>query len=222
MNGALEILFEDNHCLAVLKPAGLLTMGDETGDDSAADLARQYLKDKYARPGNVFLGVVHRLDRPVSGVLLFARTSKAASRLSDQFRRNAIRKKYIAVVEGCMSESAGLLTDWLSKDRERNHVSIVPKARRGAKECRLEYYVETIRDDETVVRLSPLTGRSHQIRVQLANQGHPIVGDLRYGAEDELGHRIMLHAQTLEFEHPTKKTRVVVESEVPAEFGLEK
>jgi 23S rRNA pseudouridine1911/1915/1917 synthase len=220
MNDSLQILFEDNHCLAILKPAGLLTMGDDTGDDSAADLARRYLKDRYNKPGNVFLGVVHRLDRPVSGVLLFARTSKAASRLSDQFRRNTVRKHYMAVVEGRMSESAGLLTDWLSKDRERNHVSIVPKARRGAKECRLEYYVESIRDNETIVRLCPLTGRSHQIRVQLANQGHPIVGDLRYGAEDELGQRIMLHAQTLEFEHPTKKIPIVVESMLPAEFEL--
>jgi len=218
MNGSLQILFEDNHCLAVLKPAGLLTMGDDTGDASAADMAREYLKDKYNKPGNVYLGVVHRLDRPVSGVLLFARTSKAASRLSDQFRRHAVRKEYVALVEGCMAESAGLLTDWLLKDRDRNHVSVVPKARQGAKECRLEYTAESLRDNETVVRLCPLTGRSHQIRVQLANQGHPIVGDVRYGAADQLGHRIMLHAQTLEFEHPTKKMPVVIESQVPTAF----
>jgi len=214
----LHILLEDNHLLAVAKPAGMLSMGDDTGDDSVADQAKQYLKRKYNKPGNVFLGVVHRLDRPVSGVLLFARTSKAASRLSDQFRRGAVSKRYVAVVEGQVRESAGLLTDWLHKDREKNHVSVVTKAVRDAKECRLEYQVLSCDKSSTTVGLRPLTGRSHQIRVQLANQGHPIVGDLRYGADDPLGHRILLHAQQLEFEHPTQKTRIVVEAPTPADF----
>lgn len=216
----LDILLEDNHCLAVNKPAGMLTMGDDTGDVTVADLARDYLRVKYAKPGNVFLGVVHRLDRPVSGTLLFARTSKAASRLSDQFRRSAVRKTYLALVEGRMQDRDGELVDWVHKDTTRNHVSVVDRNSRGARECRLTYRVIEAGGTSSLVEVRPLTGRSHQIRVQLAHCGHPIVGDLKYGARDALGQRIMLHATSLEFRHPTQKTELTVESCLPDGFHV--
>ncbi len=219
-HAAPDILLEDNHCLAIAKPAGLLTMSDDTGDETASDLARSYLREKYRKPGNVFLGVVHRLDRPVSGALLFARTSKAASRLSDQFRRGAVRKTYLAAVEGRINAGGGELIDWLSKDRSRNHVQVVQSTVPGARECRLRYRVIETGEDQTLLEICPLTGRSHQIRVQLANLGHPIVGDLRYGARDALGARIMLHAARLEFIHPTLKTDVKVECHLPDEFEI--
>ena len=213
------VLLEDNHCFAISKPAGVLTMGDHTGDETAADMAREYLRKKYDRPGNVFLGVVHRLDRPVSGTLLFARTSKAASRLSDQFRRGAVRKTYIALVEGSLNAATGELVDWLSKDRLRNHVTVAPNNTAGARECRLAYRVIESGLSRSLVEIRPLTGRSHQIRVQLANLGHPIVGDVRYGAEDRLGSRIMLHAARLEFTHPTLKADMTIECQLPDMFG---
>ena len=217
-NATPPILLEDNHCLAIAKPAGLLTMGDDTGDETAADLVREYLREKYSKPGNVFLGVVHRLDRPVSGTLLFARTSKAASRLSDQFRRGAVRKTYVALVEGRVDATSGELVDWLSKDGSRNHVSVVTRTLDGARKCRLQYRVLESQQDQTLVEIRPLTGRSHQIRVQLAHFGHPIVGDLRYGAKDELGSQIMLHAARLQFTHPTLNTDIAVECHMPDAF----
>ncbi|MCH2201411.1 MAG: RNA pseudouridine synthase [Fuerstiella sp.] len=219
-NDMPAVLLEDNHCLAIAKPAGLLTMGDDTGDMSAADLAKEYLRQKYAKPGNVFLGVVHRLDRPVSGTLLFARTSKAASRLSDQFRRGIVRKTYIARVEGDVKSENGERVDWLLKDKQRNHVSVVPAATKGARECRLRYRViKTVRKS-TLVEIHPLTGRSHQIRVQLAHMGHPVAGDVRYGAIDKLGSRIMLHAARLEFIHPTLRKDIVIDCHLSKEFEL--
>lgn len=219
-NATLPVLLEDNHCLAVSKPAGLLTMADDTGDQSAADIAREYLRKRYAKPGNVYLSVVHRLDRPVSGALLFARTSKAASRLSDQFRRRSVQKTYLALVEGCVSRERGELVDWLSKDRSRNHVTVAESHDVGARECRLTYQVVERGAVRTLLEIRPQTGRSHQIRVQLANLGHPIAGDVRYGAKDRLGPRIMLHASRLEFSHPTLRTDVTIECHPPDVFAL--
>jgi 23S rRNA-/tRNA-specific pseudouridylate synthase len=153
-NSQLQVLSEDNHCLAVFKPAGMLTMGDRTGDESIVELAREYLRRKYDKPGKVFVGVVHRLDRPVSGVLVLARTSKAASRLSEQFRKHSIRKVYHAVVEGLPSQSKGKLIDWLVKDEATNVSRVVRKSKLktriaesqpnqldAAKQCRLAYRV---------------------------------------------------------------------------------
>ncbi|MCH2211848.1 MAG: RNA pseudouridine synthase [Fuerstiella sp.] len=212
------VLLEDNHCLIIDKPAGLLTMGDGTGDVTAADLAKEYLKEKYAKPGKVFLGIVHRLDRPVSGTLLFARTGKAASRLSDQFRLGHIRKTYTALVEGQLTTAEGERVDWLIKDKQRNHVSVVGRTTKGARECRLRYRAIETFQTYTRVEIHPLTGRSHQIRVQLAHMGNPIAGDLRYGAADELGSRIMLHASRLEFMHPTLKQDTVIDCHLPEAF----
>ena len=212
------VLYEDNHLLALLKPAGMLTMGDDTGDITMVDVAREYLRVKYNKPGNVFVGVVHRLDRPVSGVLLFARTSKAASRLSDQFRRGTVRKLYRAVVESSWKVSDAKLVDFLSKDRATNIVRCVSKDLPGAQECVLNYRVHAQGNGRAHLDVEPVTGRSHQIRVQLASRKMPIVGDVKYGSASHLGGRISLHAFLLEVDHPTQKTRIKIAAEIPTDL----
>jgi 23S rRNA pseudouridine1911/1915/1917 synthase len=207
---SLTVLYEDNHLLAVLKPARLLTAGDQTGDESLLDQAKAYLKKKYAKPGDVYLGLVHRLDRPVSGVVLFARTSKAASRLSEQFRKGTVRKVYQAVVEGTFLKREGELNDWLLKNEQANVVRVVPAGTPGAKSSQLRYRVLETRRGETLVEVNPITGRSHQIRVQLAHAGHPIQGDRKYGAKSGMEGAIALCAVELELEHPVRRERMVV------------
>src|SRR5258707_7494317 len=168
----LTVLYEDNHCLAVFKPARTLTSGDETGDVSLLDLPRAYLKEKYQKPGSVLVGLVHRLDRPVSGVVLFARTSKGAARLSEQFREGTIQKTYRAVVEGAVAESAGEFVDFLLKDEKTNTVRSVKPGTPGARESRLSFRRLKTAGGMTLLEITPATGRSHQIRVQLATRGH--------------------------------------------------
>ena len=212
------VLFEDNHLLAVLKPAGVLTMGDDTGDVSMVDIAREYLRVKYSKPGNIFVGVVHRLDRPVSGVLLFAKTGKAASRLSDQFRRSTVNKTYRAIVEASSRVADARLVDWLCKDRTNNVVNCVSPQAAGAQECILEYVVDSQGHGRAHLNVMPITGRSHQIRVQLASRQMPIVGDVKYGSKHHRGGQISLHAYRLEIEHPTQKTRLEIIAEIPADL----
>lgn len=215
MAGGWQVLFEDNHCLAVLKPAGMLTAGDSTGDLSLLDAAREYIREKYQKPGQVFLGLVHRLDRPVSGVVLFARTSKGAARLSAQFREGTIQKVYHALVSGSGIATAGVCRDWLLKDSAANTVTRVAPETPGAREAVLRFRrLETGRDCARV-EVELVTGRSHQIRVQLAGLGHPILGDTKYGGRSGGRGTINLHAAALTFQHPTLKTRLTVTAPDP-------
>ena len=197
-------LFEDNHLLAVNKPAGLPAAHFD-GDTVTADhWAKGYLKAKYAKPGNVFLGVVHRIDRPTSGVLLFARTSKAAARLSEQFRDGTAEKVYLAVTSGCDWPEAGELRDWLLHDDPARRVRAVLPDTPGAKPAATAFTVLARDGDRAVLELRPQTGRKHQLRVQLASRGGPIIGDAKYGSPTPLGDAIALHARSLTVTHPTR------------------
>jgi 23S rRNA pseudouridine1911/1915/1917 synthase len=214
MTRQLTILYEDNHLLGVLKPGGMLTQGDRTGDVTALALAKRYIKQKYGKPGNVFMGLVHRIDRPVSGVLLLARTSKAASRLAREFHARRVDKTYLAVVTGRVEGRDGELVSWIERDHNRSRAAARPSAK--AKKAVLVYRVLGRRSDFTLVELSPGTGRHHQIRVQLAGISHPIVGDLKYGAEKPLPDRtIALHAARICVKHPTNDEAITVEAPPP-------
>ena len=219
----VPILYEDNHCLALDKPAGLLAQGDATGEPTLIDEARAYLKGRYGKPGNVFVGLVHRLDRPTSGVLLLARTSKAAGRLSAQFRDGTVEKAYRAVVEGSVADDSGEWCDVLLKDERRNVVEVVPAGTRGGREARLAFRVLGRGRGMTTLELRPTTGRGHQLRVQLASRGVPIVGDRKYGATTTLRAldgkpRVALHAERLTFRHPTRGGAISVAAPVPADW----
>ncbi len=219
----LEVLWEDNHCLAVNKPAGMLAQGDASGAPSLVDWAKEYIKAKYHKPGNVYIGLLHRLDRPTSGVVLLARTGKAAGRLSAQFRDGAISKLYWAIVEGRPQEQEGEWTDTLQKDPETNTVKVASPASATGKEARLSFRVLGAWGPYTKLELRPATGRSHQLRVQLASRGLPIVGDRKYGAKTVLeatdgGFRIALHARRLAFTHPTRGEVLAVDAPVQADW----
>jgi len=210
----LDILYEDNHLLAVLKPAGLLTQGDRTGDITALAMVKSYLKEKYRKPGNVFVGLVHRIDRPVSGVLFFARTSKAASRLAKEFHARRVEKAYLAVVIGRVDGPGGEVVSWIERDHKRSRTVARPSAR--AKQAAMVYRVLGRRGGFTLLELKPGTGRHHQLRVQLAGISHPIVGDMKYGADDPLPDKaIALHAARLSVKHPTRDETVTVEAPPP-------
>ena len=215
---SLEVLYEDNHCLAINKPAGRLTTHYQGEEETLDREIKSYLKQKYAKPGNVFLGVVHRLDRPVSGVLLFARTSKAAARLSEQFRHGSIEKVYWAVLEGTLVHPAGSLVDWLRKDEQRGRVEVVPPETPGARQALLHYQRKCVRGGLSLVEVRPQTGRTHQLRVQWSHHGHPIYGDAKYGAVHTFGTGIALHARCLTFLHPTKNEPVEIQADVPREW----
>lgn len=212
-----EILYEDNHLIAINKPAGFLVQGDRTGDEPILDVLKHYIKKTYNKPGDVFLAPNHRLDRPVSGVLLFSKTSKALGRVNELFLKNKIRKQYYAITEGIPDILEGRLTDYIAKNRMKNISFITARGKPGAKKCVLSYKVTKVINRKCLVEVFPETGRSHQIRVQMSSLGTPIIGDLKYKAQQKMEDRsIALHCRSLEFEHPVKKELIRIEAPVPS------
>jgi 23S rRNA pseudouridine1911/1915/1917 synthase len=210
----LKVLYEDNHLLAVHKPAGILVQGNISGEITLLDAAKEYIRKKYSKPGRVFLGLVHRLDRPVSGVVLFARTSKAASRISEQFRSRAVTKVYWALVHGKMNPGEGLLVSYLKK--EGKSVLLADEETPEAREAVLSYKTLAVKGDQSRLEIILKTGRKHQIRVQLAAVGCPVVGDVRYGAPYATQDKtIRLLARSLTFKHPTRSETIHIEAPDP-------
>ena len=211
-----QIVYEDNHLLIVNKPAGMLVQGDKTGDIALVEECKKYIKEKYKKPGNVFLGLVHRLDRPVSGLVVLARTSKALERMNKIFHDRKIQKKYWAVVKKKPTESSNRLVSWLKKDPSRNIVSAYKKEIPGSQKAELRYRILGRLNEHFLLEVEPLTGRPHQIRVQLSEMGCPIRGDLKYGFhKPNKDGNINLHARSLYFIHPIKKDPVSVIASLP-------
>lgn len=211
-----KVIFEDNHLLVVEKPVNLPVQADASGDPDLLSLMKEYLRVKYAKPGQAYLGLVHRLDRPVGGVMVLAKTSKAAARLSLQVRERKLEKVYLAIVHGSPERARGRLRDYLLKDQVRNQVAVVSSQTTGAQEAILDYEVLEQRESWSLVRIVLLTGRPHQIRVQLAQAGHPLYGDQKYGVGlNKPGMQLALWANHLAFEHPTKHERCEFRSAPP-------
>ena len=202
--GTLEVLYEDNHLLVLNKPAGLPTMGTPEGTPTLLTLAKEYVKQKYQKPGNVYLGVVSRLDGPVTGVVLFARTSKAAARLSEQFRTQAVQKTYWALVAAAGYPASGSYTDLLIHDERHRRVHVFDDGRPGGKEARLSFRRIAQDGRFSLLEIELETGRKHQIRVQLAHHGQPIVGDRKYGSAVKFPAGIALHSRRLVVAHPVR------------------
>ena len=202
----LKVIFEDNHIIVVEKIPNVPSQSDKTGDIDMLTIVKQYIKEKYNKPGNVYLGLVHRLDRPVGGIMVFAKTSKAASRLSNQVREKIIKKKYLAVVDGKFEKVKGILEDYLYKDERNNISKVVKPTKKNAKLAKLDYEVLKYdgAKDLSLVKINLHTGRHHQIRVQLANFGHSIFGDQKYGKRGR-GKQIRLWAYELTIQHPITK-----------------
>ena len=214
-------IYEDNHIIIVNKDPGEIVQGDKTGDTPLSEIIKQYLKEKYNKPGNVFCGVVHRIDRPVSGIVIFAKTSKALSRLNEMLRKNEIHKTYWALVEGKPEKKEGILENYLVSDGRINKTFISNEKNPEAKKSVLEY--KTVKDGErySILEIVLHTGRKHQIRAQLANTGHPIKGDLKYGAKrSNRNGGISLQSAKIEFIHPVSKLPLVFEAEPLPEFTL--
>lgn len=212
----LVVIYEDNHLIAVNKPAGLLVQGDQTGDITLKELVQQYIKIRYQKDGDVFLGVIHRIDRPVSGVVIFARTSKALTRMNDLMRDRLIEKKYLAICGNRPDELSGTLTHHLIKDSEKNYSRAYASKKTGSKEAILTYHQIGELDAKTLLEVFPKTGRPHQIRAQLSKIGCSIIGDLKYGAEYPMHDKsITLHCRSMSFIHPTKKEKVTIKANPP-------
>ncbi len=214
----LEILYEDNHLLAVKKPSGILVQPDKSNDDSLEVMLRQYIKEKHNKPGEVYLGVCHRIDRPVSGVVLFAKTSKALARINEMFQKKEISKTYAAVVADKPQQLSDTLTHWLKKDEKKNMSRAYGHEVKGSSKCVLDYHYIGSSKNYHLLEVNPHTGRHHQIRVQLAAIGCPIKGDVKYGSKrTNPDGRIHLHARKMEFLHPVKKEPVIIEAPFPEE-----
>ena len=202
----LNILYEDNHIIVVEKIPNILSQSDITGDTDLLTIVKEYIKEKYQKPGNVYVGLVHRLDRTVGGIMVFAKTSKSAKRLNEQIKNHEFTKTYIAVLDGILENKKDTLINYLYKD-EKNKISlVVDKDYKGAKEAKLDYEVIGYYDNKTIVKINLITGRYNQIRVQFKNIGYPLVGDQKYGNKSK--ENIKLFAYKLEIMHPTKKEKI--------------
>lgn len=212
----INVIYEDNHIIAVNKPPGMLVHGDETGDITLLDLTKSYVKEKYKKPGDVFLGVIHRIDRPASGVTIFARTSKGLTRMNNLIKEREMEKNYLAIVQTRPPQLEAKLVDYIYKDEVKNKVHVYNKQKKGAKRAEMSY--KTLAEISHYIKLEIdlVTGRSHQIRAQLAKLGCPIVGDRKYGYtkmnEDK---SICLHCTRMSFIHPIKKEKITIKSRPP-------
>ena len=215
----LKILYEDNHIIVVEKKPNIPSQADKTEDIDMLTIVKKYIKEKYQKPGNVYLGLVHRLDRPVGGIMVFAKTSKAASRLSNQVRTKTFKKKYLAVVDGKLDIKEETLEDYLYKDERNNISKVVDKNKKNSKLAKLDYKVLKYNEIKnlSLLEINLHTGRHHQIRVQLANFGHSIFGDQKYGTRGQ-GKQIALWAYELSFEHPTTK-EIMTFKDLPEPVG---
>lgn len=216
----LSVIYEDNHLIAVNKPSGWLVHGDETGDLTLGDLVKEYIKIRYDKPGDVFLGTIHRIDRPTSGTVIFARTSKALERMNKLFAEQKVKKTYYAIVRKRPEPIVGELVHWLLRDTDKNITRAydAPSNRnKGAKEATLEYELAGEIDHHYMLKINPHTGRQHQIRAQLSKFGCPILGDIKYGSErpHHDGRSIYLHCGSISFEHPTQKTPIIITADFP-------
>ncbi len=213
----LIILYEDNHIIVVLKPQNIACCPDESGDDNLFDCIKRYIKDKYSKPGNVFLGLVHRLDRPTGGVMVYAKTSKAAARLSEQLKGGGFEKKYLAVLCGTLQKKSGTLENYLRKNSVNNMVYVCTQTEEGAKFASLDYNVLQEVGTLSLADIKLHTGRTHQIRVQMAAMNAPVYGDMRYGGEHAVKGRLALWAYSLSFPHPVTGERLRYIAEPPLE-----
>lgn len=212
----LQVLFEDNHIIIVNKRSGDITQGDKTGDKPLSDVVKEYIKDKYNKPGNVFIGTVHRLDRPTSGIVIFARTSKALERLNKMLRDKTIDKTYWALVKNQPKKESDTLINFLKKDSKKNKSFVYKKEISGSKKATLHYKIIKKLDNYTLLEIDLETGRHHQIRTQLSNIGSPIKGDLKYGfGRSNKDGSISLHARKIEFKHPVSKEQISVIAPTP-------
>lgn len=214
----MQVVYEDNHIIIVYKESGEIVQGDKTGDTPLAETVKAYIKEKYAKPGAVFLGVVHRLDRPVSGLVVFARTSKALSRLNDMFRKGEVHKTYWALVQNQPALPEGTLEHWLTRNEKQNKSYAYPREVPGSKKAILKYRLIGQSERYYLLEINLLTGRHHQIRCQLSAMGCPIKGDLKYGSKrSNADGSISLLSHRIDFIHPVSKEHIVVESPLPVD-----
>ena len=206
----INIIYEDNHLLVVEKPINIPVQKDSSNDLDLLTMLKQYLKEKYNKPGNVYLGLVHRLDRPVGGIMVFAKTSKAASRLSEQIRNGTFKKKYLAIVCGKVKDE-DTLEDYLLKNTKTNTVKVDKKGKKSI----LKYKILDYKEGLSLVEIELITGRSHQIRVQFSSRGYPLYGDQRYNKDSKVGEQIALFSNYITFEHPIKKEKIKFELDNP-------
>lgn len=212
----MQILYEDNHIIVVSKTSGEIVQGDKTGDKTLCDSVKEYIKEKYAKPGNVFLGIAHRLDRPVSGIVIFAKTSKALSRLNNMFRDGEVHKLYWAITQNMPQKEEDTLTHWIVRNEKQNKSYAYDREKPGSKKALLHYKVISSTDNYTLLAVNLMTGRHHQIRCQLSAIGCPIKGDLKYGSRRSNNDgSISLHARKVEFVHPVSKQPMCIEAPVP-------